>query len=87
MTFHGFDPQHIPPPPHGPRSRPPARPLGRKDRGGLRITVVGLGPFQEACLAGMLALVLSWGSAEVLFRLAEARAARPEAIISASVQP
>lgn len=87
MTFPGLDPQHIPPPPHGPRSRPAAQPPGRKGRTGLRITVVGLGPFQEACLAGMLALALSWGSAEVLFRLNETGATMPQAIISASVQP
>ena len=49
--------------------------------------MVGLGPFQEACLAGMLALALSWGSAEVLFRLNETGATMPQAIISASVQP
>ena len=46
---------------------------------GLRITVVGLGPLQEACLAGMLALALSWGSAELLFRLAQVPEPRTKA--------
>ena len=82
-----FDPHHIPPmprrtapgtPPPGRRVRPPPR---------LRITVIGLGPLQEACLAGMVALALSWVSAEVAFRLADATAAAPKAIVSAAIQP
>ena len=82
-----LDPHHIPPMPRraGPGPAPPRR--GAKPPPRLRITVIGLGPLQEACLAGMLALALSWGSAELAFRLAEAREAAPRAIVSASVQP
>ena len=87
MTSAALDPNHIPPPPHGPRVPPAAPPRAGKAASGLRITVIGLGPLQEACLAGMLALVLSWVSAELLFRLAEAPTALPRAILSASVQP
>lgn len=78
-TIDPLDPNHIPPPPGRPRPGPVA--------GGLRITVVGLGPVQEACLAGMLALALSWGSAELLLRAEGAREAAPRAILSAALQP
>ncbi|RYJ01411.1 MAG: hypothetical protein EON47_10860 [Acetobacteraceae bacterium] len=69
------------------RSGPATPPWGRKPALGLRITVIGLGPLQEACLAGMLALALSWGSAELLFRLAQAPEPGPKAIVSAAMQP
>ena len=74
-----LDPNHIPPPPGRPRPGPV--------KGGLRITVIGLGPMQEACLAGMLALALSWVSAELLFRVDAGREAAPRAILSAALQP
>lgn len=81
-----LDPDHIPPPPAG-----PCRPRPRKAPPGLRITVIGLGPLQEACLAGMLALALSWTTAELLFRLAEHPVAEAVAeagvIVSAAMQP
>ncbi len=74
-----LDPNHIPPPPGRPKPGPVA--------GGIRITVVGLGPLQEACLAGMLALALSWVSAELLLRVEAGREAAPRAILSAALQP
>ena len=82
-----LDPHHIPPMPRPARTgaAPPRR--GAKPPPRLRITVIGLGPLQEACLAGMLALALSWGSAELAFRLAEAGEAAPRPIVSASMQP
>lgn len=86
-----LDPDHIPaPPPVGP-GRPRPRSSAGKRPPRLRITVIGLGPFQEACLAGMLALALSWTTAELLFRLTEqpvaAAAAGPGMIVSAAMQP
>jgi hypothetical protein len=86
-----FDPYHIPPMPRrtgtrtGTGTPPPRR--GSKPPPRLRITVIGLGPLQEACLAGMLALALSWFSAELAFRLADATEAAPKAIVSAAMQP
>ena len=74
-----LDPHHIPSPPGRPKPGPVA--------GGIRITVVGLGPLQEACLAGMLALALSWVSAELLLRVEAGREAAPRAILSAALQP
>ena len=74
-----LDPNHIPP--------PPGRPKPGLVAGGIRITVVGLGPLQEACLAGMLALALSWVSAELLLRVEAGREAAPRAILSAALQP
>ena len=56
-----LDPNHIPP-------RPAPRPVP----GGLRITIAGLGPVQEACLVGLFALALSWGLAELLAAPGEA---------------
>lgn len=82
-----LDPHHIPPLPHPARSGPAAAPQPRHPGPPLRITVIGLGPLQEACLAGMLALAVSWGSAELLFRLAEAPEPGMRSIISASMQP
>jgi hypothetical protein len=85
MNSAALDPHHIPPPPRAARDRTDDWPRPAGAGFGLRITVVGLGPLQEACLAGMLALALSWGSAELLFRLgAPEPAVRP--ILSASVQ-
>jgi hypothetical protein len=78
-TIEPLDPNHIPQPPGRPKPGPVA--------GGLRITVVGLGPVQEACLAGILALALSWGSAELLLRMEKARDEAPKAILSAALQP
>jgi hypothetical protein len=78
-TISPLDPNHIPPPPGRARPGPVA--------GGLRITVIGLGPLQEACLAGMLALALSWVSAELLFRVEAGTEAAPRAILSAALQP
>lgn len=82
-----LDPHHIPPMPRRTRAGTAPPCWGAKPPPRLRITVIGLGPLQEACLAGMLALGLSWASAELAFRLAEAGEARPRAIISASMQP
>lgn len=82
-----FDPHHIPPMPRraGTGTPPPCR--GAKPPPRLRITVIGVGPLQEACLAGMLALALSWFSAELAFRLADATETAPKAIVSAAMQP
>lgn len=82
-TIHPLDPNHIPPPPR--RATGPARP--RPVVGGLRITIIGLGPLQEACLVGMLALALSWVSAELVFRMERQAEAGPQAILTAAMQP
>jgi hypothetical protein len=78
-TIEPLDPNHIPPLPGRPKPGPVA--------GGLRITVIGLGPVQEACLAGMLALALSWASAELLVRAEAGGEAAPRPILSAALQP
>ena len=53
----------------------------------MRITIAGLGPLQEACLVGMVALALSWGSVELLFSLGQASPEPEQAILSAALQP
>ena len=78
-----LDPDHIPPPPRRPGGAQP-----RPDRGPtMRITIAGLGPLQEACLVGMVALALSWGSVELLFSLGQASPEPEQAILSAALQP
>lgn len=74
-------PDHIPPPP-----RPVARVAKRRRLPGQPFTVPGMGAFQEACLAGILALALSWGSVELWFLLGGPLADSQAAVVLAAFQ-